>query len=259
MERTYDDAGLLKLVGEVVGLLDVEELRTGILTAFHRAMPLRWASLNEVGPGGVVALVDPELDAEWYPRFAALAHENPLYQRWQQTLDGRAYRFSDVTTREDLEATELYREVYAPLGINHQIAFTLPSEPDRILAIVLHREDRDFSDAERDFCNRARPFLIQAYRNATAHEEARRQGLPAIEPALEAGGLTSREAQVMRHVALGGSNRDVGARLGLSERTVQKHLERAFRKLGVATRSEAAARAWEMAGQPAPSSAPAGA
>jgi DNA-binding CsgD family transcriptional regulator len=248
MKRSYDDAALLDLVGEVVGLLDIEELRRGILGAFHRAMPMKWASLNEVGPQGVVALVEPEIDDEWYPRFAALAHENPLYQRWQRTLDGRAYRFSDVTTREVLEATQLYREVYAPLGIRHQIAFTLPSESDRILAIVLHREDRDFSDAERDFCNRARPFLIQAYRNATAHDEARRQGLPALEPALEAGGLTSREAQVMRLVALGGSNRDVGGTLGLSERTVQKHLERAFRKLGVTTRSEAAARAWELAG-----------
>lgn len=248
MQGGYDDTALLDLVGEVMGLLDIDELRQGILEAFHRAMPLRWSSLNEVGPGGVVALVEPYMDEVWHARFAELAHENPILQRWQRTLDGRAYRFSDVTTREQLEATRLYQEVYVPNEIHHQMAFALPSDQERILAIVLHRSDRDFSDEERDFCNRARPFLIQAYRNAVAHGEAAEQTPAALEKVLVAKGLTIREAQVLKLVALGGSNRDVGARLELSDRTVQKHLERAFRKLGVATRSAAAARAWELTG-----------
>lgn len=34
----------------------------------------------------------------------------------------------------------------------------------------------------------------------------------------------------------------------VSVRTAQKHVERAFRKLGVSTRSRAAARAWELSG-----------
>jgi DNA-binding CsgD family transcriptional regulator len=248
MRRSYDDSALLELVGEVMGMLDVDELRTGILGALLKAVPVKWVSLNEVGPGGVVSLVEPHLDAIYYERFGELAGENPLYQHWQRTLDGRAYRFSDVTTREQLESTRLHREVYGPLGIRSQMAFTLPNEPDRVLAIVLNRGDPDFSDEERDFCNRARPFLIQAYRNATAYGEASSQGLPGLERGLVDNGLTTREAEVLRLVALGGSNRGAAERLGLSERTVQKHLERAFRKLGVATRSEAAARAWELAG-----------
>jgi DNA-binding NarL/FixJ family response regulator len=244
---SYDDTALLGLVGEVMGLLDLEELRRGMLRAFLDAIPTTWVTLNEVGPGGVVSLAEPHLDEVFHARFAENAGQNPLYQYWQRTQDGRAYRFSDVTTREQLEATRLYREVYEPLGIRHQMALTLPNEPDRVLAIVLNRGEPDFSDAERDFCNRARPFLIQAYRNAVAHAQAGQETPQALEDSLVAGGLTGREAQVLRLVALGGSNRDVGTRLGLSERTVQKHLERAFRKLGVATRSEAAARAWEMA------------
>jgi DNA-binding CsgD family transcriptional regulator len=247
MRRPYDDGALLDLVGEVIGLIEIDELRAGIMRAFLAAMPLRWASLNEVGPAGVTALVEPHLDEVWFARFAELAHENPLLQYWQSTHDGRAYRFSDVTTREELEATRLYQEIYLPLGIHHQMAFSLPSDSEAILAIVLHRSDPDFSDEERDFCNRARPFLIQAYRNARAYSEATRRVPEALEGVLVTHGLTNREAEVVRLVATGGSNRDVGARLGLSERTVQKHLERAFQKLGVATRSAAAARAWELA------------
>jgi DNA-binding CsgD family transcriptional regulator len=234
-------------VGEVIGLLDLAELREGLLDALLRAMPLKWASLNEIGPDSFFAIVRPHLDQEWFDRFGELAHENPIYRRWLETRDGRAYRFSDVTTREELEATRLYREVYGPLGINHQIAFTLPHEPDRILAVVLHREDRDFSNAERDLLNRARPFLIEVYRNAIVHEQARDGSAAAVKRALVASGLSARQADVLHLVALGGSNRDVAARLGLSDRTVQKHLEHAFRKLGVKSRSAAAARAWALA------------
>jgi DNA-binding NarL/FixJ family response regulator len=241
----YDDSDLLELLGEVLGLLDLSELQVGMLDALARAIPVRWASLNDIGPAGVEALVIPHLDESWTARFAELAHENPLYQRWLQTRDGRAYRFCDVTTREELEATRLYREVYIPLGIHYQVALTLPNEPDRILAIVLHRDDREFTDAERDFLNRARPFLIQAYRNAIAYSETGRPSATNMKEALIAQGLTTRQAEVVRHVALGGSNRDVAVRLGLSDRTVQKHLQHAFRKLGVSTRSAAAAIAWQ--------------
>jgi DNA-binding CsgD family transcriptional regulator len=247
VHRTNGDAILLRLVGEVVGLLDMDELRHGLLEALSRAVPSKWTSLNEVGPDGVVALVRPDLDERWFARFGELVDENPLYQHWLRTRDGRAYRFSDVTTREELEGTRLYREVYAPLGINHQIALTLPAEPDRVLALVLHREDRDFSDAERDFLNRARPFLIQAYRNAIAYSDVGRGSSEALGAALVAHGLTVREADVLGLVALGGSNRDVATRLGLSDRTVQKHLQHAFRKLDVTTRSAASSRAWQLA------------
>src|SRR3954451_506660 len=112
MQQSYDDGVLLGLVGEVMGLIDLAELRHGIVTAFLELMPLRWASLNDVGPDGVVAIVQPHLDDVWTGRFAELADENPLLQHWRRTHDGRAYRFSDVCTREELEATRLYQEVY---------------------------------------------------------------------------------------------------------------------------------------------------
>ncbi|OPY64878.1 MAG: Transcriptional regulatory protein LiaR [Syntrophorhabdaceae bacterium PtaU1.Bin034] len=41
-------------------------------------------------------------------------------------------------------------------------------------------------------------------------------------------------------VALGRTNKEIGDLLGLSRRTVQKHLEHIFEKLGVTTRTAAA-------------------
>lgn len=53
-------------------------------------------------------------------------------------------------------------------------------------------------------------------------------------------GLTAREAEVCLWVARGKSNRDIGDILGLSPRTVNKHLETVFAKLGVENRASAA-------------------
>nr|MBP7566287.1 response regulator [Burkholderiaceae bacterium] len=56
-------------------------------------------------------------------------------------------------------------------------------------------------------------------------------------------GLTAREAEVLYWVVKGKINRDIGDILGASPATVKKHLERVFAKLGVETRTAAAAMA----------------
>jgi DNA-binding NarL/FixJ family response regulator len=53
--------------------------------------------------------------------------------------------------------------------------------------------------------------------------------------------LTPRETEVLSWIAKGKTNRDVADILGLSPRTVNKHLEHVFEKLGVETRAAAAA------------------
>ncbi len=53
--------------------------------------------------------------------------------------------------------------------------------------------------------------------------------------------LTQREAEVLYWLSLGKTNRDIADILGMSPRTVNKHLEHIFSKLGVETRTAAAA------------------
>jgi len=54
-------------------------------------------------------------------------------------------------------------------------------------------------------------------------------------------GLTSREAEVLTLVALGHSNRDIGAELFVSKKTASVHVSNILRKLNVRSRVEAAA------------------
>lgn len=58
--------------------------------------------------------------------------------------------------------------------------------------------------------------------------------------ALDGFRLTRREAEVLHLVAEGKRNAEIGAVLGLSPRTVEKHLEHIYHKLGVQTRTAAA-------------------
>lgn len=65
-----------------------------------------------------------------------------------------------------------------------------------------------------------------------------RDGLPSR---LDDAALTPREAEVLSWLAKGKTNRDIGDILGMSHRTVNKHLEHVYEKLGVETRTAAAA------------------
>lgn len=56
---------------------------------------------------------------------------------------------------------------------------------------------------------------------------------------VQRGELTDRERDVLRHLARGGSNREIAAALGIAEGTVKTHLNNLIAKLGVSSRLEA--------------------
>jgi DNA-binding NarL/FixJ family response regulator len=72
------------------------------------------------------------------------------------------------------------------------------------------------------------------------------KGEPPGPSALIPLGLTPREAEVLFWVAQGKGNQDIATILGTSVRTVHKHVENIFRKLGCETRSAAAMMASEL-------------
>ena len=63
---------------------------------------------------------------------------------------------------------------------------------------------------------------------------------PTQQRRLSSAALTPRETEVLSWLAKGKTNRDIGDILGMSPRTVNKHLEHIFEKLGVETRPAAA-------------------
>lgn len=100
-----------------------------------------------------------------------------------------------------------------------------------------YRPAYDATGAERivgDMAKAGRlcPTAAQAVLEAAGHPAARRGPVPR--------GLTEREIEVLRLVAIGRTNVEIGALLGMSHRTAQKHVQNVYDKLGLSSRAAAA-------------------
>jgi DNA-binding NarL/FixJ family response regulator len=93
----------------------------------------------------------------------------------------------------------------------------------------------------------ARPLAAAASAEVAALGESvgRRLGSRAAADA-EGGGLSRREVEVVRHVAIGRTNREIAQELYLSPRTVDMHVRNILRKLDCRSRVAAAQRASEL-------------
>jgi DNA-binding CsgD family transcriptional regulator len=190
--RERDFRAALDFVGEVHDAQDRDEFRAILLPGYRALVPALHVSYNEIVDGSRVAtaIVEPELPAWAVTGWERHAGENPLLQRYLRTRDGRALRFSDVVSRRELQELALYQRFYRPLGVEHQIAFILPSTPALTIGVALTRTEKDFSERDRKLLELTRPHVIQAYRAAelrerlTASVDALRAGLDADRTAI---------------------------------------------------------------------------
>lgn len=77
---------------------------------------------------------------------------------------------------------------------------------------------------------------LEIYRELGAAPDIRR-----LSPAVSPGGLTPRELEVLICLAQGASNKEIAASLFISQKTVGRHVANIFTKLGVSSRTAAAA------------------
>jgi DNA-binding CsgD family transcriptional regulator len=334
-----DLRAVLELAGEAHDAADLDDFRRSVLPALKRIVPSPVAAYNELDSEHrtIASFTDPPLPASAHEAWGRLAWQNPLIDYYGRTRDGRPFRWSDVVDVRAFRQTEVFRELYAPLEVDHQIAFALPSPPRYTIGIALGRPRTDYTDREREILQLVRPHLIQAYRHAELRESMRslldsaRRGLDAAQLAvlvvdaegvvifltararelaaaagadrIELGsplppplrgtdpiatlrlddgdtvlvrrtrgdreetavvlargsralslralvelGLTEAEAKVLHALARGATTNEAASTLGVSPRTIHKHVERLNAKLGVRSRSQAIATAWAAAG-----------
>jgi two-component system nitrate/nitrite response regulator NarL len=80
--------------------------------------------------------------------------------------------------------------------------------------------------------------LVAAYRDATAAGAI--GGAESAQPASPLAQLSPREQQILRAIARGASNKEIGRELGIAETTVKIHVQHVLRKLDVSSRVQAA-------------------
>ena len=157
--------------------------------------------------------------------------EHPLVRAHGRKPGVGTRRISDLVPENVFARTPLYNEYYRAIGIRHAMAVPIYVDARFLVSFVFNRSGSAFGDRELELAEAVRPHLANLYR-LTGKVPA-----PAVAP------LTRREREVLEWVAAGKTNRDIAALVGAKPRTIEKHLERIYEKLGVETRTAAAARA----------------
>jgi DNA-binding CsgD family transcriptional regulator len=180
---------------------------------------------RHVVPAGAV----PRRVIEVFDRYF---HAHPLVREHGRNPRAVTRRIDDLVSPRAFRDTPLYNDYYRPIRIEHAMA--LPIHVDRrfLVSFVLNRGGLPFADRERDLAELVRPHLATLYRLLAE----------ADSPPPASVALTRREREVLDWVAAGKTNRDIAAILGTSARTVEKHLEHVYEKLGVETRVAAVMR-----------------
>jgi len=174
------------------------------------------------GKREVFGLPAGALNAEDRAAFDRHFHEHPLV-RYHAYLGGpNTQRISDSLPLEQFRRSALYNDYYRRIRIDHAMALPIYVRDGLLVSFVLNRTRRDFTDRERALLDLMRPHLAKVYRRMST-----------------VGRLTAREAEVLRWVAAGKSDAQIGAILRISARTVQKHLQNVYDKLGVENRTAA--------------------
>ena len=138
-----------------------------------------------------------------------------------------------------LDGLEVARRTRATSPLTAVVALTAHDEQAYVLAMLEVGATGYLSKASRG------QEVVQAVRAAAAGETVFSPTIARSvkQRALGVGGrpasLTPRELDVLRAAARGLGNKQIGAELGLSARTVQTHLTSVFAKLGVSSRTEA--------------------
>ncbi|WNB87067.1 LuxR C-terminal-related transcriptional regulator [Cellulomonas sp. ATA003] len=192
----------------------------------------RLAGARLLAPGVEVALGLGLVDeaASWCARLeqTAAQFDTPGLRAWAAHARGAVQvherRYGDAVATLDAAARE-----YRSLGCRYETA--------RVYE-MLARAHHGTGEPATAAADRATALAI--LRELGAAPDVRR-----LEQDDLPGGLTDREAQVLTCVAAGLTNRQVARQLAISEKTVSRHLANIFTKIGVSSRTAAAAWAHE--------------
>jgi DNA-binding CsgD family transcriptional regulator len=228
-----DVYGVLAVLSEAARGDETEPFGTGVIEELLRLIPSDHAGYFEYDfasrathcvelPVVPLTVGRETLDAmcKWMPLSDQTLGRSPI-----------PLKTSDLVTSRELRGNPFYTSVLRPEGIEYELKVWLPAPAGAAYAFFFERGRgrHDFDDRDRGLLALLRPHL------AAIRDRWRDSRLF---------NLTDRETEVLRLVARGLTNHEIADSLVISSGTVRTHLEHAFDKLGVHTRTGAVARAF---------------
>jgi len=194
--------------------------------------------------GGADYVTKPLRPQEVLARIAAHMHNARQMKQARTALDA----FGQATLAIAAASGKLVWQTPLARDILHR-HFAEPGDyaPERLLAWTrdAERARRAGQEAPALVHTQQGCRLLASFHDQTGDEEwllvlREENDDSTLEALISAFRLTRREAEVLHWLTLGKTNRDIADILGGSPRTVNKHLEHIFEKLGVETRTAAA-------------------
>lgn len=235
MDPVDDFAASLNNLGDRDSYLEAaSQLLLKLFPSDHAA----WTSLD-AGAGTAEAVTYPHYSgADVTKMLLEMYGEHPIAVSFQaDSVNGvwRPRRLSDVISDLELYKTRAFREGLSLLDVRRQLALlTVGNRLDSFHCWTLNRWNHDFNNNDVELARHLQPMLqlLDSAYAGNPHD--------ASEVAVaEACSLTAREREIMRLLGQGLKVSAIGHLLGCSPRTVAKHLEHAYAKLGSNNRVEA--------------------
>ncbi len=212
-----------------------------------------------LGEPGVVKFLPDEIEAlsalghidrAWSFTRQLEARGNSLQRPWALATGARC-RAHLAAVSGDLRAAESACE--QALSAHNQLA--MPFELGRTLFVkgMIERRSRRKSAARDSF---GQALDIFEHLGAPLWADKTRHAMSAIAVRAPVYGLTDTERRIAALVAQGHTNRHIAAAMFVTENTVQTHVQHIFRKLGLRSRTELAARILSAPGRAAGASPP---
>ncbi len=178
MLEEADAAAVLGVVEDLTTAETIDEFARLAMRGLRELIPCIDVSYNEMNPsaGRIEWRAEPANPrmAEFAPVFSRLMRQNPLVGYFERTSDTRAMMWSDLMPFEKLERTELYQEMFRPLGIRSQMAMILPTPPGIVVGFAANTDRPSFSERDRAVFNTLRPHLAHFYRSIQLRDLVRR-------------------------------------------------------------------------------------
>jgi DNA-binding CsgD family transcriptional regulator len=192
--RQSDQKRLLEFVRDCYAIRDPESLESfpgKLVTALSRLIPSLHTSYAEVCPekGEFHHVASaPEISTPEVSRLLTqhMSDHLPLVY-YMQTGDKAVPRISDFASRSRFHDSALYNGFYRQYDVEDDLCIGISPGPERCTAIAWH-SDRCFTDREQSVAALARPYVVQAWRNARLFSEMSSQ-LQVLKAGLEGAAL----------------------------------------------------------------------
>ncbi|MBV8542268.1 MAG: response regulator transcription factor [Pseudonocardiales bacterium] len=216
------------------GLSDRDTYLTVASACLSEALPgdlTGWYRVDLANPPVKVWYDDPQAYRMGDVRDAVIAEHPVVAHRLAHPESEPVLRVSDRISDRVFRSSRVYREVFVPLGARYQLTISTDGDDTVTSGWIVKRSVRDFTETDLRHARRLQP-LLALLNTIYSYSPVRRTDSARIEEARRRARLTVRELDVLTLLANGLSAHQIARLRRISVRTVRKHLENIYQKLG---------------------------